>query len=300
MAWPLWRRSRNFLGIDLGTGRIKAVVMKGKGLLAKGASQVPPAGTGNENEIAAALAEAVQETGWRGRRAVSAVDGERVIVRYLRLPRMPEKELRSGLQYEAERYLPVGTQDMVLDCAILDREPAGLAGQMLVLLAAAPRELALSYHRIFRAAGLDLVALDIVPAALCRALAAETGGREAIILDLGASSSQVVLVRGGRLLYSRRINAGVLMPQQENTPPGFNPLFNLPQEIRRSLDFYRSQVGREFNPSKLYLTGGGSYQEGLGDFLHMELDLPVEVSRPYGLGPEFAVALGLALRESSG
>lgn len=300
MAWPLWRRNKDLLGIDLGTGQIKAVAMKGKWLLVRGVSQVPPAGLSNENEIAAALAEAVQETGWRGRRAVSAIDGERVIVRYLRLPRMSEKELRSGLRYEAERYLPLGTQDMVLDCAILDPEPASLTGQMLVLLAAAPRELTLTYHRIFREAGLELVALDIVPAALCRALAAETEGREAIVLDLGASSSQVVLMRGGRLLYSRRINTSVVMPPQEDTPPGFNLLFNLPQEVRRSLEFYRSQVGGGFNPSKLYLTGGGSYQEGLRDFLHMELDLPVEVSRPYGLGPEFAVAAGLALRESGG
>lgn len=275
------------------------MAVKGKRLLAQGVNKVPPAGMGDEIEMAAALAEVVEASGFRGRRAVSAIDGERVIIRYLRLPRMTEKELRSGLKYEAERYLPVGTQDMVLDCAILDPEPTGLTGQMLVLLAAAPRELALSYYRIFQGAGLDLVALDIVPAALCRALAVETG-EEAIILDLGANSSQVVLVRGGQLLYSRRMNTGVLMPEQGNTPPGFNPLFNLPQEVRRSLEFYRSQVGREFNPSKLYLTGGGSYQEGLRDFLHMELDLPVEISRPYGLGPEFAVAVGLALRESRG
>lgn len=276
------------------------MAVKGKRLLAQGVNKVPPAGMADETEMAAALAEVVEASGFKGRRTVSAIDGERVIVRYLRLPRMTEKELRSGLKYEAERYLPVGTQDMVLDCAILDPEPPGLAGQMLVLLAAAPRELALSYYRICQGAGLNLVALDLIPAALCRALAGETLGQEAIILDLGANSSQVVLVRAGQLLYSRRINTGILMPEQENTPPGFNPLFNLPQEVRRSLEFYRSQVGREFNPSKLYLTGGGSYQEGLRDFLHMELDLPVEVSKPYGLGPEFAVAVGLALRESRG
>lgn len=291
----LGRGSKTLLGVDLGTRLIKAVAVRGKRILAQGVREAPPTGIADETKMAAVLADVVEESGFKGRKAVSAIDGERVIVRYLRLPRMPEKELRSGLEYEAERYLPVSTQDMVLDCAILDPAPAGLTGQMLVLLAAAPRELALSYYRIFRGAGLDLVALDLVPAALCRVLGPEIK-EEAIILDLGANFTQVILVRGGQLLYSRRINTNMVAASQEGTPPGFNSLFNLPQEIRRSLEFYRSQVGREFNPSKVYLTGGGSYQEGLQDFLHLQLDLPVEVSRPYGLGPEFAVAAGLALR----
>ncbi|MGI9953175.1 pilus assembly protein PilM [Moorellaceae bacterium AZ2] len=299
MAWPVWRRNKGVLGIDIGAAQIKAVALKDKGQVFKGVKGVPAGGLDNEEEIVAALVQAVEETGWRGRKVVGAIDGQRVIVRYLQLPPMPERELRSGLRYEAERYLPMGIQDMVLDCAVLDPEP-GPTGQMQVLLAAAPRELALSYHRIYQMAGLDLVALDIVPAALCRALAAETGREEAIILDLGASSSQVVLVREGRLLYSRRISTGVPVTRPEDAPNDFNTLLDLPQEVRRSLEFYRSQTGRGFNPSKVYLTGGGAYQEGLKDFLYMELDLPVEVSAPYGLGPEFAVSLGLALRESRG
>ncbi|MCG0277596.1 MAG: pilus assembly protein PilM [Thermanaeromonas sp.] len=293
----LRRTDKSLLGVDLGSRLIKVVALKGRRVVAQGMREAPPAGVVDETQMTAALVDVVQQSGFKGRKAVSAIDGERVIVRYLRLPRMPEQELRSGLEYEAERYLPVSTQDMVLDCAILDPEPTGFAGQMLVMLAAAPRELAFSYYRIFRAAGLELVALDLVPAALCRALARQIN-EEAIVLELGANSAQVILVRGGQLLYSRRINAGIATVSPEDTPQGFNPLFNLLQEIRRSLEFYRSQVGREFSPSKVYLTGGGSYQEGLKDFLEIQLELPVEMGSTYGLGPEFAVAVGLALRES--
>ncbi|MGB9662208.1 MAG: type IV pilus biogenesis protein PilM [Moorellaceae bacterium] len=296
MRLPDWGR-RGLVGVDIGTGFIKAVAARGRSIAGWGKKEAPPAGEDHLTERAAALAEAVEESGFKGRRAVSALDGERVIVRYLQLPRMTEKELRSGLRYEADRYLPVGTQDMVLDCAILDPEPQGLEGQMLVLLAAAPRELGLAYYRLFQAAGLELVALDLVPLALCRALAAQIEG-EALILDLGRRSCQVVLVRGPKLLYSRRINLGFQPGEQAVSPAAVNPLFHLPQEIGRSIEFYRSQVGSEFNPTRIYLTGGGAYQEGLQDFLRLELNLSVEISRPYGQGPEFAVAVGLALRES--
>lgn len=298
-VWALGRKMRAVLGLDIGTARIKVVVVQGRGRVSRAVGEAPPGGMDNEDEMAAALARVVEETGWRGRRAVAAVDGPRVMVRYIQLPPMPEREVRSGLPYEAERYLPVGTEDMVLDCAVLDPQP-GPRGQMEVLLAAAPRELVLSYHRLCRKVGLELVALDIVPAALCRALAAAIGEEEAVILDLGAGSCQVVLVGRGRLLFSRRIGSGVLAGRSAGAAGDFNTLLDLPQEIRRSLEFYGSQTGREVGPSKVFLTGGGAYQEGLRDFLHMELDLPVEVAEPYGLGPEFAVSLGLALRESRG
>ncbi|GFN23298.1 type IV pilus biogenesis protein PilM [Thermanaeromonas sp. C210] len=297
--WPVGRRQKGLLGIDIGTAQIKVVAVQGRGRVYRAVGEAPPGGIDNEEEMAAALAQVVEETGWQGRQVVSAVDGPRVMVRYLQLPPMPEREVRAGLPYEADKYLPVGTGDMVLDCAVLDPEP-GPREQIEVLLAAVPRELALSYHRLCQRAGLELVALDIVPAALCRALAAETGKEEAIILDLGASSSQVVLVRGGRLLFSRRIGSGVPATRPADTSGEFNTLLDLPQEVRRSLEFYGSQTGRGVNPSRVFLTGGGAYEEGLIDFLHMELDLPVEVGRPYGLGPEYAVSLGLALRESRG
>ncbi|TYP53298.1 type IV pilus biogenesis protein PilM [Thermosediminibacter litoriperuensis] len=297
MNWLRLRGQKGLLGVDLGTARIKVAVVKGDCLLAKGAVSAPAGGWDNITEMVAALAEAVQETGWRGRKAVGAVSGERVVVRYLRLPRMPEKDLRAGLQYEAERYLPVGTQDMVIDFAILDEEPAGQPGQMLVLLAAAPREQVIQYYHLFQEAGLELEALDLIPAALCRALGTTGGEEESIILDLGEQWSQVVLARGDRLLFSRAVRVGCRQLVGGTLSSGLNRAVDLIQEVRRSVDFYRSQGGGGFNPVRLWLTGGGAYLEGIKDHFSLELDLPAEIASPFSLGPEFAVAAGLALRE---
>lgn len=296
MNWLRFRQ-KGLLGVDLGAARIKVVVINGGRLVAKGAVPTPAGGWDNITEMIAALAEAVQETGWQGRKAVSAISGERVVARYLRLPRMPEKDLRAGLKYEAERYLPVGTQDMVMDFAILDQEPAGQSGQMPVLLAAAPREQVIQYYHLFQEAGLELEALDLIPTALCRTLGALGEEKESIILDLGERWSQVVLARGGQLLFSRAVRIGYRELSGNTFSPGLNRVIDLLQEVRRSVDFYRSQGGSGFNSARLWLAGGGAYLEGIKDYFSLELNLPAEVASPFSLGPEFAVAAGLALKE---
>lgn len=85
----------------------------------------------------------------------------------------------------------------------------------------------------------------------------------------------------------------------------------LVSEISKSVDFYRATAPIE-RISRVVLSGGACGAEGLGDLLHSEFDAPVEVFDPFraidrrrhGMesggvaGPAFAVAVGLAMRES--
>ncbi|WP_258359253.1 type IV pilus biogenesis protein PilM [Moorella sulfitireducens] len=299
MRWPrLWRRPKH-LGIDLGTTAVKAAVYQGRQWLAASVP-VPPGGMADTQALVAAVAEAVSRTGWHGRRAVTAVSGERVVVRYLKLPRMTLEELKSGMAYEIENHLPTGARDMVVDWAILDdgREAAG--SQMTVILAAAPREQVTSLYQLFHAAGLELVAIDLVPIALCRALAGKAGG-SSVIIDIGGRWSNLVLVQEGRPLFSRVVAIG----GEELGRPGISGssrMGEIVQEIRRSLEFYRSQSGITFNPEHLILTGGGAQVNRLADYCSGELGVAVTMGRPWAgpggpLDPALAVAVGLALRE---
>jgi type IV pilus assembly protein PilM len=299
MRWPRFRRQPQYLGIDLGTTAVKAAVYQGRQWLTASVPS-PQGGLADTQAMVAAVAEAASRTGWRGRRAVTAVSGERVIVRYLRLPRMTPEELKSGMAYEIENYLPTGARDMVVDWTILDADPGTDAGQMPVLLAAAPREQVTSLYQLFHAAGLDLVAIDLVPLALCRALAGEAGG-STVIIDIGGRWSNLVLAREGRPLFSRVVAIGAGELSQPGIT-GSSRMAEMAQEIRRSLEFYRSQAGTAFNPERIILTGGGAQVEGLVDYYGEELGVTVIIGRP-GTGfngspdPALAVAMGLALRE---
>ena len=88
-------------------------------------------------------------------------------------------------------------------------------------------------------------------------------------------------------------------------------LVELTQELRRSLEFFRIQL-EEASPEMGYLLGGGSKLRGLASLLTDTLGVNFEPVNPWEavavdpkrfeseqlqeIGPEFAVALGLALR----
>ena len=309
MRWPKLRRHPPCLGLDLGTTAIKAAVCRGRQWLTASVP-APPNGFTDHQVMTAAIAEAVSRTGWRGRRAVTAVTGDRVVARYLRLPRMTAAELKRGMAYEIENYLPAGTQDMVVDWTIMDNSGDTDAKQMQVILAAAPREQVTRLYEVCRDAGLELAAIDLVPLALCRALVGAAAAA-AILLDIGGRWSNLVLAREGRPLFSRVIAMGG-GELSSAAITGSSRTAELALEIRRSLDFYRSQFGTTFNPQQLILTGGGAQLDGLAGYCQEEMGIPVieglpgtvmatpdayARSRTSGelMDPALAVAIGLAL-----
>jgi type IV pilus assembly protein PilM len=118
-------------------------------------------------------------------------------------------------------------------------------------------------------------------------------------VDIGGQWIDLVLAREGLPLFSR-----VLSSEQEAlTRAGIGARAELIQEIRRSLEFYRTQAGVAFTPERLILTGGGARSEGLAEYCQDELGLKTTEGCLGGLqserqlDPALAVAAGLALRE---
>ena len=91
------------------------------------AAQVPlPAGAVENGEVrepevvAEALRELWQRGGFKGRRVYMGVGNQRVVVREIALPYLPEKELRASLGFQVQEFIP-----MSVDEAVLDFDPAG-------------------------------------------------------------------------------------------------------------------------------------------------------------------------------
>ena len=88
-------------------------------------------------------------------------------------------------------------------------------------------------------------------------------------------------------------------------------LVDLTTEIRRSLEFFRVQAG-DANINRVFITGGGAKLRGLPEAIGDALGFRVELGDPWltvtvdpnkfdtqyllRVGPEFSIALGLALR----
>ena len=116
------------IGLDIGSTAVRAVeVTGGDPPSVVHAAQVPlPAGAVENGEVrepelvAEALRELWQRGGFKSKRVYLGVGNQRVVVREIALPYLPEKELRASLGFQVQEFIP-----MAVDEAVLDYDPIG-------------------------------------------------------------------------------------------------------------------------------------------------------------------------------
>ena len=243
------------------------------------------------------------------------VGNQRVVVREIALPFLPEKELRASLGLQVQEFIP-----MSVDEAVLDYDPIGEFEQddrkmLRMLLVAAQRVMVDQVVQVVTDAKLEPLGLDLIPFALVRAIGTpdvamdlEDAGEEAIV-DVGAHVTNIVvhsrgatrfvriLPSGGRdvtVAIARSIGVdddvaerlkrgepveGAPAPQQVRQV-ALQRAAAFVDEIRSSLEFYTAQA-REARISKVLVTGGGSRLEGLLELMRQRIPVPVEPGRVF-------------------
>lgn len=151
----------------------------------------------------------------RGRGVYLAVSNQKVIVRNIDMPDLPEEELLSAIQFQAQEYIPIPVDEVVLDSQVLGRrvEADGTARQE-VLLVAAQRTMIMNLLNAVRRAGLKVLGIDVSSLALLRALIPgdpflpEPGGVPVCrgLVDISSSVSTLAVAVDGLLKFTRIIN----------------------------------------------------------------------------------------------
>ncbi|AZI42720.1 type IV pilus assembly protein PilM [Deinococcus psychrotolerans] len=220
------------IGVEIGTSSIKVVVLKpGSPPVLQHAVMVPtPIGSMRDGlviepqAVASELKRLLAQYRITTKYAVTAVPNQQAVTRNIMVPKMDPKELKEAIKWEAERYIPYPIDDVSLDFDVLDDIPgANDDGQMEVVIAAAPTEAIARQVEVLRLAGLEPTVIDLKSFATLRALRGNllgehltkstltgtnyTEGNEvALVMEIGASSSVISLVRGDRMLMARNIN----------------------------------------------------------------------------------------------
>ncbi len=306
------------IGVDIGSTAVRAAeVVPGDQAVLVRAAQVPlPPGAVENGEVRRpeVVGDALRELWGRGRfkarQVLLGVGNQRVVVREIALPWLPDKELRGSLSFQVQEFIP-----MSVDEAVLDYDPIGEIQQegrrlLRILLVAAQRGMIGSLVGAAQVARLDPVGIDLTPFALVRAVGASDGldldieGDEAVV-DVGAHVTNIcvhdrgltrfvrILPSGGRditLAIARglgiedetaeRLKRGEMV--EGDPEPGdaqrvaIQRAASFVDEIRSSLEFYTAQVpGARIG--RVVVTGGGSK---LGGFLELLRDrIPVTVER---------------------
>ena len=118
--------------------------------------------------VSSLLAEAVAATALRGQKVVTALNGQQVYTRSLCLPWMPMDELRQAAQLQALNFLPIPSEETVMDISPCRISESDEGKQVELFFVAARRQRVEELEHLCQRAGLRAAAIETEADALFR------------------------------------------------------------------------------------------------------------------------------------
>jgi type IV pilus assembly protein PilM len=213
---------RTRIGVDVGSTAVRvAEVAAGEIPVIVRAAQVPlPPGVVEAGEVrqpevvAEALRELWSKAGVKSKQVHLGVGNQRVVVRELALPWLPEKELRDTLGFQVQEFIPMASDEAVLDFDPLGEMDQGGRRMVRILLVAAHKPMVNALVEAALAAKLDPQGIDLTPFAVTRAVGTgdegldlDSSGDEAVV-DIGAQVTSICVHDRGVTRFVRMLPSG--------------------------------------------------------------------------------------------
>ncbi len=302
------------IGLDIGTSSIKAVackIEKDKVELVNFA--IKPL---DKDYISDSISRTIKELNIETKSVNISIGGQGVVTRSVKFPRMSLSDVKNAVGFEAEKHIPFPLNEVYLDCYILKQLPD--ENKMLVLVAAAKKELVLQRLSLLKPISLAVNLIDIDSVALINLVngiefktkavssgtAQNTEQKKAVaLLNLGANFTSLCIIEngiprfvrdifiGGNDLTKRISNIlGIGLAEAEKAKcipsEGWDKvvgacesiLNNLVNETRLSFDYFESESGVPI--SYLYLSGGASYLQGVDEIIKTNLNVETKYLNP--------------------
>lgn len=315
----MFGKKRGTAGLDIGSSSIKVIELDGKAnnlnLVGLGFENLPPEMIVDGQIMEMNTVSEVIQTVFRDQqinadRVVAGVSGHSVILKNIVVPPMSQEELEESIDWHAEEHIPYDLADVSLDYHVTEETPESVH----VLIAACKRERIDNVKQVIQLAGKNPVIVDVDTFALqnCYEVNYQPQPHETVaLLNIGAATMNMNIVRGARSLFTRDITVGgsqftdVLqrglgisyaqaeavkrgMPvpnDSENTeiePFLDNVMEMIAMEIQKTFDFYRATTeDGHVEIQKMLISGGGSKLARLPQELSRRLEIPVEVLNPF-------------------
>ena len=313
-------KKKSVAGLDIGSSSIKMVELEGKmnnlNLVGLGFENLPD-NTIVDGQIMElnTVSEVIQNVCTNhhisATQVVTGVSGHSVIIKNIVLPPMSREELEESIDWHAEEHIPYDLSDVSLDYQVTEET----ADATSVLIAACKRERIDNLKQAIQLSGRQPVIIDVDTFALqnCYEVNYQPDDSQVVtLLNIGASTMNVNIVKGNHSLFTRDItvggsqftdvlqrNLGLSFAQAEAVKRGvaeaaegieekaIEPLMNnvtemVAMEIQKTFDFYRATADDgAMVVQKILISGGGSKLAGLAEELSARLELPVEVLDPF-------------------
>jgi len=225
---------------------IKAVQFKGKGdkrqLAAAAVTELSQEVIEGMEEdmrdtlIAETIKKLFKDNNIRSKNVITSLSGDDVIVRPVKLPYIPLEELPDVIAYEAENYIPLAIDQVVLDYEVLGEVEEGEGQKKISLVLVAAKEEVVDKHlQLVQSAGLNPAIIDVDCYALQNAFQdnVEVADDETVaLINIGATVTNVNVLEGKTTQLSRDITMGGNEFTKE-VQREFNLSFSQAEELKR-------------------------------------------------------------------
>src|ERR1700740_733986 len=307
------KKSKQIVGLDIGSSSIKAVELKatkaGYELVSFGMELLAPdtvvdGAIMDAPQVANAISKIFDAEKIKTKSVATSVSGHSVIVKRVPLPLMTEEELYDRIPSEASQHIPFDIADVNLSYQLLEE----MDSQLHV---AVKKEKILNHTNVLAQAGKTPVVVDIDAFGLqnCFEVNYEPdAGQTVALLNIGTSVMNINIVRGGIPLFTRDVSVGgnqytdalqkeldlsfddaeklkkgetlpsVTDEQKQQILRSVSDILTL--EIQKTFDFFRATASGE-NIQRIVFAGGTARVPGLVDLLREEFAMPVEELNPF-------------------
>jgi len=217
----LVRNKRLPIALDIGADSIKmlqvrrsptswSIVGGGMARLACQAQQDPAAW---RKEVVATVKDLRGKGGFSGRKVVTALSCGELAIKSVRLPSMPDAELREAVKWEAKERFGFDVAPDQLSYLDAGEVRSGNETAREVIMLAAPREVVDAHIALLADIGLAPEHIDAAPVALFRSFDRFLRRRAdeqivSVVVDMGCSATRVVVARGRQIVFIKSIDIG--------------------------------------------------------------------------------------------
>ena len=309
----------SILALDIGSHSIKLIELShdkdSYTLLAAGSTLTPPKALstntkGDTEGISMVISKLWKDTGSKSRLVNIALPESQVITRIIEVPQLSTRELASAIEWEAEQYIPLPLAQVTLDFSVLRDSKATGTNKMEVLLVASPKVLVEKYVSILEQADLEPHAVETEIIATARSLVRSSLNiKTAMIVSIGAQTTDLAILRQGVLSFTRSISAGgEALSRSLAQGLGFDysqaeqfkktygvekdnlegkiveavkPVMDtIIGEISRAIAFYQEKYTNE-HIDVIFLSGGTARLPGMVVYLAQSLNVEVQLANPW-------------------
>ena len=207
-----------FFALDIGTSALRLVQLDGDAqhgfrlvkfayvpLDPRTAQDTSESGTRRMGEI---VLGAIKQAGVKTKNVAIGLPAGKTFTAVVEVPNQTEKELKKTIKYELDQYIPMAVEDAEVDYAVLGPSPND-PNKAEVLLSSSSMDYTEMRMETLEKIGLNVIAQEPEPIAMTRSLA-PVGSQDArIIVDLGETSTDIVVVYKGAPRLVRSISGGL-------------------------------------------------------------------------------------------